>query len=366
MYHIVVYVPYSLDSGRPLSQPCSDTVSLGTQPRVKSLRSSYTGLYPQILHGVVSPEPRWGRNGGRVVRNQRLFQSAPLEERRAHLQAGIKNSASLGPYSRTIPREALFLISEVPLQLTCLASRGGRTSSRKLKRGLAVVRTLRDARAFSCAHVLSARPSCAHTLSARPSSAHILSASRTRCQHIRFLCTHAVSIGCMRTHAVSMSTTVMTLRDARAFSCRETLCNLSARPLPRPGAGHADQVKRGFAVGITLRDSRAFSCRRANTLSARSLAGNSFPIGFYSRHTPDGDPRGVDVSYARGTPVLYHGMPEAGRFRSLRAHTLCQHVLSVHTLCQHRAHAVSISTSGTHTLSASDSCTHTLSACPRR
>jgi len=30
--------------------------SLGIQPRVKSLRSSYTGLYPQTLHGVVSPE----------------------------------------------------------------------------------------------------------------------------------------------------------------------------------------------------------------------------------------------------------------------------------------------------------------------
>ena len=32
--------------------------TLGIQPRVKSLRSSYTGLYPQtvILHGVVSPE----------------------------------------------------------------------------------------------------------------------------------------------------------------------------------------------------------------------------------------------------------------------------------------------------------------------
>ena len=29
---------------------------LGIQPRVKSLRSFYTGLYPRILHGVVSPD----------------------------------------------------------------------------------------------------------------------------------------------------------------------------------------------------------------------------------------------------------------------------------------------------------------------
>ena len=30
--------------------------ALGMQPRVTSLRSSYTGLYPQTLHGVVSPD----------------------------------------------------------------------------------------------------------------------------------------------------------------------------------------------------------------------------------------------------------------------------------------------------------------------
>jgi len=42
----VQVVPSSLGRGRSLT--------LGLQPRVKSLRSSYTGLYPVILHGVVS------------------------------------------------------------------------------------------------------------------------------------------------------------------------------------------------------------------------------------------------------------------------------------------------------------------------
>jgi hypothetical protein len=43
-------------SQRPEGTTHSTARSLGIQPCVKSLRSSYTGLCPVILHGVVSPE----------------------------------------------------------------------------------------------------------------------------------------------------------------------------------------------------------------------------------------------------------------------------------------------------------------------
>ena len=60
----VLYVPYSL-AGRERER-------LGTQPRVKSRRSSYTGLYP-ILNGVVSPksgeQPPASWSGGREAQS---------------------------------------------------------------------------------------------------------------------------------------------------------------------------------------------------------------------------------------------------------------------------------------------------------
>ena len=39
----------------------------GIQPRVKSLRSSYTAIQPVILHGVVSPETETVRGREREI-----------------------------------------------------------------------------------------------------------------------------------------------------------------------------------------------------------------------------------------------------------------------------------------------------------